>query len=341
MRAKMVNSRPDIIEKIYLDQDWRNIIKLRNNIRIPTPNPLNLNNYVHDQPETVWEIMDRDGIIVHENSPFLDSIKTNIRSLQDNPTDIYLLDRETKCKLITENTGVFITNNNAHSSEPLKISWSRSLSKGEEFSWDSFFRRDVMNVILPSNALIIVDRYLLNDFYCGCQNLIDILDPILPPTIAGDYHILIVTDDSTITEQTVDIAVDALQDIITSLERPYPIILELLFVNRYSKNAAKVFYGKTHDRHIYSNYFVMSADHGFCAIEEKKLVAKYGQTIRLEGIYSGIDNKYQDISSLPSKASNDFITAIENLKSSKSKDYKFYINTKAEDIRRMRNRLVQ
>lgn len=358
MKAKMLNASSDIIEQLYFKKDWRNILRIRNNIRIPTSNPLRLDNYVHDQPDSVWEIIDRDGIIVHDNDSYLSKIQSDPQSVLENPADIYFVDRGTKAKYLTDNHGVFITSRRTASASPLKATWKHVLKSGDMFSWDMFFKQDVMNKIIPSNSLIIVDRYLFSRFDAGVQNLLDILDSVLPQTMHGAYHVLVVTDEEQVlndkTHHNIDSAVSGIQDVIPAMERPYEIVMEVLLVKPVGKQhpgrrrtpqekAAIAFYADTHDRHIISNYFIVSAEHGLCAVREDesgKLKATFKQTLTFEGIYSGIDNKYQDLTSLPSKSCDDFIQSVNRFTHSEFPMCLYYINARKGDASQIMNRLL-
>lgn len=358
MKTKMVNANPDTIEAIYFKKDWQKILKLRNNVRIPTANPLTLDNYIHDQPDSVWEIIDRDGIKVHDHDSYLNRIQENPSSVLDNPGDIYFVDRKIKKNYLNDNVGVLITAQKSASAIPLKTSWEKVLRKGENFSWDTFFRSDVINKIIPSNSLILVDRYMFSKFDDGVQNLMDILDAILPATMNGDYHVLVITDEDQVltdgTQGSPDAAAHEMQCVVPSLDRPYRIILEVVMVKTlgklpvgYRKTAQDLalmdFYADTHDRHIISNYFIVSADHALCAVRETKngnLVASFKQTLKFESLYAGIDNKFQDLNSLPAKSCDDFIKSVRRFTSSTAPRCSYYINAKAGDVSKIRNRLL-
>lgn len=358
MRVKMVNASPDVIEHIYFKKDWQKILKQRNNIRIPTTNPLSLDSYIHDQPDSIWEIIDRDGIIVHDNDSYLSGIHENPISVLDKPSDIYFVDRETKRKYLNNNPGVLISSQKSASAIPLKASWEKVLRRGENFSWDSFFRPDVLNKVIPSNALILVDRYMFSDsFKNGVQNLMNILDSVLPADMNGTYQVLLITDNDAALKDgsinDIDTAVSEIQCVIPSLERSYAIDLEILMVKTLGpstgykrtprEKALRDFYGETHDRHIFSNYFIVSADHALSAVKESNkgnLIATYKQTIKFETLYAGIDNKYQDLKSLPLKSAEDFYEAVIKFRDSTEPDCLYYINSKRGNVKNIRNRLL-
>lgn len=358
MKPKMVNANPETIEALYLKKDWQRILKLRNNVRIPTSNPLSVDNYVHDQPDSIWEIIERDGIIVHENDSYLAEIQQEPLSVLDNPSDIFFVNSDIKKKYLDTNAGVFISTRKSQPATALKASWEKVLNKGESFSWDGFFRNDVINKVIPSNSMIIVDRYMFSNLGEGVQNLMDILDAVLPQSMRGEYHILLVTDKSQIkhggNQVGTNEAIAGINRVVPSLERPYGIVFEIIMVEPlrkrqggYSKTeqeqALVEFYQATHDRHIISNYFIVSADHGLCAVTESRsgaLVASFKQTVKFESIYAGIDNKYQDIQSLPAKSASDFIESINLFIGSISPKCVYSINGEKQDVKKIKNRLL-
>ena len=361
MKKKLLSATVNAVESLYLKRDWQSIFKSRKGVRIPSRNPLNLENYVHDQPDSIWEILDRDQVQVFENDPFLNSLRENPASAINSPGEIFLVDRKTKSRFNKTNTGTLVFSEKSASAIPLKMTWDRRLKKGDPFSWDSFFRSDVINAKIPSNALIIVDRYLFRSFDDGLQNLMDILDAILPKTLCGCYHILLITDDSQIIEakncrfRTIDAAVSEIQSVVPSLERPYDILLETLLVHKAEKpaygqkrspeeNTLIRFYQETHNRHIFSNYFNVSAEHALCAVRESKkgnLIASFKQTIAFDAAYAGIDNKYQSKNDLPMKGCEDFVRETEAFINSPSPMCLFYSNAKRMDVKTIQNRLIR
>ena len=361
MKKKLLSATVNAVESLYLKRDWQNIFKSRKGVRIPSQNPLNLDNYVHDQPDSVWEILARDQIQVFENDPFLMPLQENPASALKSPNEIFLVDRTTKSCFNKTYTGTLAFSEKNASALPLKTHWNRILKKGDPFSWDTFFCDDVINTKIPSNALILVDRYLFSAFDDGLQNLLDILDAILPKTFCGCYHILLITDDSQIMEadngrfRTIDAAVSEIQTVVPSLDRPYDILLENLFVHKAKKplpgqkrtpeeNTLIRFYQETHDRHIFSNYFNVTAEHALCAVRETKkgnLVASFKQTISFDAIYAGIDNKYQSKKDLPIKGCEDFVRETEAFIDSPSPLCLFYSNAKKSDIKTIQNRLLK
>jgi hypothetical protein len=182
----------------------------------------------------------------------------------------------------------------------------------------------------------------------------DILDSVLPATLDGDYHVLLITDNTQIVNQGEQVdpqeAVLEIQDVVPSLERPYRIIMEVIMVQPLEKGYARTpqnialreFYQDTHDRHIISNYFIVSAEHALNAVKERngKLVASFKQTLKFESIYAGIDNTYQDKKDLPVKGCDDFIKSVKKFTSGKSPACLYYINTKEGNVNDIRNRLL-
>lgn len=91
--------------------------------------------------------------------------------------------------------------------------------------WKEFFK-EIANS--PTNSIIICDRYLFSneDGTNGQENLIDILDSILPRSLKGEYHILLLCSD--IKNNDFNILSKSLYDNIIKLRR-----YRILFLQRY------------------------------------------------------------------------------------------------------------
>lgn len=355
MKCKMLNADIDTVEKLYLKKDWQKIIRLRNHIRIPTDNPLVLDDFVHDQPNSIWEIIDRDGIVIHANDSIFGEIKNFPSCLLDYPNDIFFVDRSIR-KRIPRNPGVLLFTQKSSNAIPLKMHWSRELAENDRFAWDTFLGADDKIKHTSSNALIINDHFMFTRFNDGVQNLLDILDSLLPMELNGVYHVLLSTDrdqlfnDKSIS--TLDQAIEGILEVIRALDRKYRILFETLLIRRagkeqggywHSKEDLREFYKQTHDRLIISNYFRVNATKALCAVKQSKngeFVSKEKQTISFDGIYSGIDNKFQDISSLPDKGCHDFIEDIRRFISASSPICEYYCGSKRGDVHHIQNRLI-
>lgn len=122
---------------------------------------------------------------------------------------------------------------------------------------------------LPSNALLITDRYLFASKYKragnGFDNVHDILSQLMPIEFnGGEYHITIVFDKTNIDPDYKFSAIAAeLQSQIHEL-RHYPIMLEVLGITPKCD-----VYNDLHNRLIVSNYYFVEASHKLAAFNQK------------------------------------------------------------------------
>lgn len=165
-------------------------------------------------------------------------------------------------------------------------------SEETEHSWKELFE----DTSMPSNALVIIDRYIFgydgkvkSGYRDGIINIEKILSNVLPPVLSCDYHVLILFDEKQSNDKYFDInkigliLEDYKKD---HLKRPYNIDIELFSVSSKAYN-----YEDTHNRRIISNYFICSADHLLKAFR-KDGRAVCNQDIRLEYSYSyGLKDK--------------------------------------------------
>lgn len=128
---------------------------------------------------------------------------------------------------------------------------------------------------LPSNALLLTDRYLFAFRHPnagdGLANIHDILNELLPQQFeGGDYHVTIVFDDrSKHSSYTFDEIATKLNRIKTQLGRNYPIMMEVLGITPDCS-----IYNKLHNRLIVSNYYLVEAGHKLAAFNKDQGTAR-------------------------------------------------------------------
>jgi len=161
-----------------------------------------------------------------------------------------------------------------------------SLHEGDlKHSWKELFEKGVK---VPSNSLVIIDRYIFSyegrnrNYVTGIENIKQILKSVLPITLQCDYHLLILFDkanvDSFFNMQQVT---RQLSNYVTNdLRKTYNVIIELYAVTNNCKN-----YECTHNRKIISNYFISSAEYRIKAFMNDG-TATCNQDIRIESAYS-------------------------------------------------------
>ena len=124
---------------------------------------------------------------------------------------------------------------------------------------------------LPSNALLLTDRYLFAAKYPnaanGIENIKNILLELLPKQFkGGNYHVTIIFDNKA---KNVDYTFDEiallLENIKQQLNRDYPITMEVLGMTPECS-----IHRKLHDRMIISNYYMVEASHKLAAFNKDK-----------------------------------------------------------------------
>ena len=185
-----------------------------------------------------------------------------------------------------------------------------TLSEGKEgHSWRELLAGDQA---VPSNAIVIIDRYLFGydnsyrvGFHDAISNIKDIMRCVLPKQLKTDYHIIIIysKEESRDRYYNFNKLVSALEKYKNSLHRPYKIIIELMSIPHDYHG-----YEVTHDRRILSNYFIVSAGHHIKAFREQK--ATVTQDVRCEYAYSG---GLRDISDPPIESIRAKLCGIQNI----------------------------
>ena len=186
-----------------------------------------------------------------------------------NPSALYILDISAADALAIQRMyGVMCLSSSAPDITPLidindEHTTEKRVPTGR--GWDS-----VLDSVehLPSNALILTDRYLFkttNPIYGnGFDNIRSILTELLPRELNTKYHIMVVFDrDSIDPLYNFNSIAKRLHDIVLEFKKPYEIVTEVLGLSE-----GKDIYYKFHNRRIVSNYFVVKMDYSLAAFNK-------------------------------------------------------------------------
>ena len=182
----------------------------------------------------------------------------------------------------------------------------KTLGKG----WDSVL--DSVET-LPSNALLLTDRYLFAFRHPnagnGLANIRDILDERLPQRFSGgEYHVTVVFDNMKKHKSyTFDEIATKLNRIKTQLGRDYPIMMEVLGIT-----ADCSIYEKLHNRLIVSNYFHVEAGHKLAAFNADRATVR--QMLIPLALFT--ENSLSGTSTPPMAAIDQTITTVRNFSAS-------------------------
>ena len=122
---------------------------------------------------------------------------------------------------------------------------------------------------LPSNALLLTDRYLFAFKHPnagdGIANIKDILTELLPKQfLGGNYHVTVVFDNMAKNDNySFGEIAQLLENVKVQMQRDYPITMEILGITPSCS-----IYNKLHNRMIISNYYLVEASHKLAAFNK-------------------------------------------------------------------------
>lgn len=197
----------------------------------------------------------------------VEKYKTHPENVLKNPSSLYILDiTPSEASNIQESYGIMCLSTGHLDVSPLiDVNDIHTADEGKKLGrgWDS-----VLDSVekLPSNALLLTDRYLFSqrnkNIGDGLSNVKSILTELLPQRFeGGDYHVTIVfcNDKKHGTYSFNEIA-SKLNNIAQQMECHYPIMMEVFGISKGSK-----IYDKLHSRRIVSNYFLVEVTHKLAA----------------------------------------------------------------------------
>lgn len=245
-----------------------------------------------------------------------DVLKNHPDEFLKNPSSLYILDiPPSEALSIRSSYGVMCLSGERPDISPLVDVNDIHISNVKEKlgrGWDS-----VLDSVekLPSNALLLTDRYLFAfrdpNAGDGLANIRDILDELLPQQfLVGDYHVTVVFDDiNKHKSYTFDEIATKLNRIKTQLNRDYPIMMEVLGV---TPNCS--IYNKLHNRLIISNYYLVEAGHKLAAFNQNRGTAR--QILLPMALFT--ESSLNGTSTPPLKAIDQTITTLRDFSESLS-----------------------
>lgn len=211
--------------------------------------------------------------------------------------------------------------------------WSLDTEE-KNHSWKELFQSDTK---VPSNALIIIDRYLFSydgdsSFVDGINNIKQILSSVVPRTLECPYQVLILFDE---TKNDRNFSIEYFREELCNfveeeLDCSFPIEIELLSINKDCNN-----YGDTHNRRILMNYAVVSTDHLLKAFRSDGRSVICDQDIKIEYLYSG---GLYDRSDASDKKARKLLKGIRALANDRHSKYYSILSTHA--TQHVTNRLI-
>lgn len=276
-----------------------------------------------------------------------DKFKAHPEEVQKNPSALYILDITYAEALAIQKTyGVMCLSSECPDISPLidisDIHYSKEqmrLGRGWDTVLDSVEK-------LPSNALLLTDRYLFAFHYPnagdGIANIKAILTELLPRQfLGGNYHVMIIFDDMAKDEYySFSEIVRLLEEVKQQLNRDYPITMEVLGITPDCS-----IYNKLHDRMIISNYYLVGASHKLAAFNKDVGTAHQmliPMTLFTESSLNGRSTPPLDAISQPLATLRKFSKSLTYLPESAHSTYQYAVNGKQmEKCLSIRNRLLK
>lgn len=239
--------------------------------------------------------------------------KAHPEKVLNNPSALYILDISPADALaIKRMYGVMCLSSSAPDITPLidvndEHTTEKRVSLGR--GWDS-----VLDSVehLPSNALILNDRYLFkttNAVYGnGFDNIRSILTELLPRELNTKYHIAVIFDRDEIDPlYNFNSIAKRLNDLVLEFKKPYEIVTEVLGLSE-----GKEIYYKFHNRRIVSNYFVVKMDYTLAAFNKTEGTSE--QTIIPQVLFT--EDSLNKNSSAPLKSMQQITKALQSFSDS-------------------------
>lgn len=360
---RYINSDKGTIENMLNDPFWEKVVKNHKFFRLSDEFPVVSSGGRKDNCSNVWDILNMRDVKVEHNAYSPDTYQKNPQDFLKNPIDLHFINGDLELTDSIENYGVVVTDTEDATKRMLTRNWSDSTHEKKPGKWSSVFSPYSSKQTPPSNALILIDRYIFacnpkhqspsinyKEFYKdGVYNLRCILNELLPKEFSGDsYHVLLVFNDETNNPEHGLETEKIMQRLYDSLSNPrirgYNITLECLSVRERSKYRSHMYY-KTHDRKILSNYYIVKATHGFDAFKKNNGCSKCDQELSFSSLFFGIDNPDQKVESLPYKAIEDTLRDlsefVQESYNMEQNDYLFFKNGEKAELKQIENRLIK
>ena len=301
-----------------------------------------------DTPDTVWaKTLEEQHKIKadYSKSDYIRGIQEHPDTVLQYPSSLFILDIPlTDAINIQTSYGVIcLCGENANINRLVDVNDEQTIGDQELLGngWSTVLKslKDI-----PSNALLLTDRYLFSGYYPkignGIDNVLSILDTLLPKKFLGEYHVTIVFDNESKNEKYTSFneIVTQLSSVRLALHRDYPINMEILGITPDCE-----IYNDLHNRRIVSNYFIVKVEHKMAAFN--KNVSTCEQTITPQVLFT-VDSLNHN-STPPLKAIDHVLATIRKFskgasRSNDAADYFYALNNKCmERCTGIKNRLLK
>ena len=297
MASDMEPEDQDVWYKIFTKQKVIYVSSLEEKEYIPEDDPL-------------FQLSDSYGVEISYETQYIEGIPDNHESVTKYWNGVFLLNiTQEEASEIQRDYGVICQSIKNMDASVLMDPDLRFSPKKKEKGYSWYFMMDKINAEhIPSNHLILIDRYLfadINELEMTLDNVFEILDAMLPHhMLKSPYKVtLIVGEQENGTGVAPSKAAQEVYNMIPDLGRLYPINVEVLYHTYLSG-----LYSSTHNRCILTNYTLTQLEYKINAFEEG--TSQCMQTITPQGLFS--TNGLNGYCDSPHKTHDDVMTAIYN-----------------------------
>ncbi len=271
---------------------------------------------VNTQNEWI-QVLHKIGVKIFTEQEWLERVFQDNDLVIEEPTASFLLDlSQEHINNLRDKYGMACYATNSLDKPPFfsNRGWHINTSDpDQEKSWNAL----LSGLSIPSNSIIILDRYFFSSnagesIEDSFTNLRQILELLLPPTSKnGLLDVSIIFDFGTIKDKKLDggdldmaYLAKRINKIKKDINRPYAYNISLISINANCLN-----YEKTHNRKIFSNYYIIRAEHKLKAYNERR-GALCDQELTFSYIFS--DGLY-DRSTIPEKTKDQTIKTLQEI----------------------------
>lgn len=280
----------DIIsEEMDKNQDeqsnWFKIFSHQNAIFVSS-----LDDYCYmDYEEPLFIFCESYGVEIIHETDYIENIPNNPASTTRYPNGVFILNiSEDEARIIQEEYGV-ICQSIDKMDDGVLVSDGNEFEPNKddtEYDWNIILANYVYSEV-PSNHLILIDRYLFADDYSeemssALQNIYEIINNLLPTSsLRCPYLISFFISQDVLDKYNLSLNEigEEIDNIIDSLSRNYSINIEILSMRHHCG-----LYKNIHDRFIITNYSIIKISHMINAFEDGK--SKCMQSITAKRLFT-------------------------------------------------------
>lgn len=255
----------DVVEEIATFRDeYPNFYKILKeaSILVIDMTEEELYNSLSDINSTFSMFCNLNNIVTKAKSNQYATLYSSFEEILKRPRSMFFFDITTEqAKICSEKLGVLVLSSGSFEDSIFNRNvFSNKFIKGQKYSELDFkdaWKHSFNGIdLLPFNAIVLTDNYLLQNTTLGKANLVALLDVILPQKLAFSFHVLICTERPQISQKL-------LQQIVGQ------ILAEVRTLRKYEIQMEFIFSETIHPRRIYTNYNTFFLDKGFVLFKRK------------------------------------------------------------------------